>query len=242
MKRKLILLNLALVALLALTGWRISEIREKARLRNGSVLGQSVKETATIPEPALKPPDPVMAAEYLEVAEHVLFARDRNPTVEVVVVEKPVPPLPVAHGVLDLGTGPTAILSTASGQPQRAYRVGDRIGEFQLVGATSKELVFQWEDKRIRKTVEELRPAVNAPPAEQAAAPPPAQQAAQSQSKVVGASPAAKAAPSEIDMGAGLRACQPDDTSPPGTVTGGYRKLVTETPFGKACRWELINK
>jgi hypothetical protein len=32
----------------------------------------------------------------------------------------------------------------------------------------------------------------------------------------------------------------PGDTTPAGTVRDGYRKLVTQTPFGNACRWELV--
>ncbi|MCW5981453.1 MAG: hypothetical protein KIT09_25430 [Bryobacteraceae bacterium] len=238
MKRKLHLLNLALAALLALTGWRIWQVRKNAEVRSASLAAQEVKPAAAIPEPALDPPAPATAADYIEVAGRVLFTRDRNPEVEVVVIERPVPPLPVAYGVLDLGAGPTAILSAASGEPQRAYRVGDRIGEFRLLEATPRELVFGWEDKRIRKRVEDLKPEESAPAA-QAAAPPP-QQPPPSQTKVVGASPASKAAPSAIDMGGGLRACQPDDASPAGTVSGGYRKLVTETPFGKSCRWEPV--
>jgi hypothetical protein len=237
LKRKLHLLNLALAALVALAGWRIWQIHERARIRSEAVLGQTVQPAPALPAPVLQPPQPASAIGYIDIAQNLLFSRDRNPTVEVAVVEKPLPPLPVAHGVLDLGSGPTAILSEASGKEQRAYRVGDQIGEFKLVLATPTALEFEWETKRIRKTMEELKPEETveaAPPPPQAAQPPP-----QAQSSVVGTS-ASKAAPSEIEMGTGLRACQQDDTSPPGTVSGGYRKVVTETPFGKACRWELI--
>ena len=47
-------------------------------------------------------------------------------------------------------------------------------------------------------------------------------------------------APPGVDIGAGLHACQPGDTSPPGTIAQGMRKLVTKTPFGDTCRWELL--
>ena len=46
--------------------------------------------------------------------------------------------------------------------------------------------------------------------------------------------------PSDIEMGPGMKACQPDDNSPAGTVVGKYRKVVSHTPFGAACRWESI--
>jgi hypothetical protein len=34
-----------------------------------------------------------------------------------------------------------------------------------------------------------------------------------------------------------MKACQPGDTSPAGTVVDGYKKIVEQTPFGPACRW-----
>ena len=43
------------------------------------------------------------------------------------------------------------------------------------------------------------------------------------------------------ETGTGIKGCQPGDNSPAGAVVDGYRKLVTETPFGKSCRWEKIN-
>jgi hypothetical protein len=39
-------------------------------------------------------------------------------------------------------------------------------------------------------------------------------------------------------MGNSTRACVPGDTTPPGTVQDGLRKVVSKTPFGESCRWE----
>jgi hypothetical protein len=43
-----------------------------------------------------------------------------------------------------------------------------------------------------------------------------------------------------VDTGGGIRACAPGDTAPAGTMSDGYRKIVSETPFGKVCRWEKV--
>ena len=43
-----------------------------------------------------------------------------------------------------------------------------------------------------------------------------------------------------VDTGGGIRACTAGDSAAPGTVSDGYRKIVSETPFGKVCRWEKL--
>jgi hypothetical protein len=42
------------------------------------------------------------------------------------------------------------------------------------------------------------------------------------------------------DVGGGYHTCLPGDTSPPGTVVDGLKKLVNTTPFGVTCRWEPV--
>jgi SAM-dependent methyltransferase len=43
-----------------------------------------------------------------------------------------------------------------------------------------------------------------------------------------------------VDIGAGRRACVKNDSTPPGAVVDGLRKVVTESPFGPVCRWEPV--
>jgi hypothetical protein len=239
-KRRLLLLNFALLVLLGLTGWRIWQTWEQARAREGTVLGQAPEPVPAPPAPAVEVPEPVVAADYIDIAELLIFVSDRNPFIEIdVAPPKPLPPMPVAHGVLDLGSGPTAILSERAGDPQQGYRAGDYVGDLLLVGVTVRELIFEWEGEHVRRTVNELRPETEDQP--RAATPSPTAPAvAKPKSTVLSASPASKARPSEIGMGGGDRACQQGDTSPPGTVTDGYRKVVTESPFGLSCRWVPI--
>jgi hypothetical protein len=240
--RKLQALNLALLVLLGLVTYRIWQRREQAQTRASSVLRTPLESVQAIPEAPLRPPEPARASDYITVAENLLFARDRNPNVVLELdAPKPVPAMPFVHGVLDIGSGPTAIMSEASGKAQRGYRAGERIGEFTLVSVTSTDLVLEWEGKQIRKTVEELKPDEKAAPAPAAAAQPPAPEAVNpAKTSIVAAAPTALAAPGTVELGGGIRACQPGDTSPPGTVSGGFTKVVTESPFGKTCRWEPV--
>ncbi len=236
MSRKLLLLNLALAVLVVAVGWQIRGAIRRGEERRSAVAGPPPPPAAVNPAPPLMPPPPAVAAAYFGVADRLLFVPDRNPAVVIEAAPpKPMPPLPVAHGILDLGAGPTVILSDTANGAQRGYRVGEQYGDFRIVQITASSVVFEWEDERVRRTLEEMKPKESvAPetagrPAVRPAKPKPA-------ANVIGGED--KPGPSDIDMGGGIRACKPGDDSPPGTVVGGYRKVVSQTPFGRVCRWE----
>ena len=242
MKQRLWLLNLTLLGLVIYAGMAFRDRWEQFRRREAALLSGSLKPE---PTPALTPIPPVQpstAGTYIEVAQKMMFVRDRNP---VVILDppppppppKPMPAFPVAYGVIDLGDGPTAILSDKPGAQHRGYRPGDMIGEFKLLAMNNKEILFEWEGQKIHKLIEELQDkraiALAAAQAVEAAnnaatqAPPP---------------PAANAPPPKPGPGTSLgnntKACIPGDTSPAGTVVDGMRKVLTKTPFGESCRWE----
>src|ERR1035438_9422563 len=69
----------------------------------------------------------------------------------------PVPPLPFYHGQMRLpGEGPIVILSETARAAHQAVHPGETIGPFKLLEATSQELAFGWQDKIIRKNLDEL--------------------------------------------------------------------------------------
>ena len=85
MKRKLWLLNFVLLALIVAAGWylRVRWLEEQAREKQ--IWSQQLKPAPPPPVSALVAPAPVQAASYLDVAQKLLFSKDRNPNVEVVV-------------------------------------------------------------------------------------------------------------------------------------------------------------
>lgn len=238
MRRKLILLNLALAALVGAAGWQIRAKWEQARAREHRILAQAAPPaTMATPAPAAAP-QPVQAAGYLEVAEKLLFAKDRNSTVVIEeTAPKPMPPLPAAHGVLDFGGGATVILSEKQGAQQRRYMAGDQVGEFKIVSVSTRELVFDWEGQEIRKAVEELVDR-KTPTEPVAAAPAPAAAPPTAMSKTIATQP--EPTGPGIDVGGPNRACSPGDTSPAGTVREGYRKAIRPSAVGVACMWEPL--
>jgi type II secretory pathway component PulC len=177
----------------------------------------------------------------------MLFSQDRNPNVVVdVAPPKPLPPLPVAHGMVNFGGGPMVILSERPGAPHRTYSAGEKIGEFTLVAINNDGVVLEFDGREIKKSLQELRGSAEGQPPVQAEQAPPPQQAVTTVETVVQPpaqttveTPSVQSGPGVVISGQ-VRACLPNDPSPPGTVIDGLRKLVNQTPFGKVCRWEPV--
>ena len=66
------------------------------------------------------------------------------------------PAFPLAYGVLMIGDPPTVMLSEAKGKRQRGYRPGDQVGEFKILAVTGADVTFEWQNKKITKTLGEL--------------------------------------------------------------------------------------
>jgi hypothetical protein len=130
--------------------------------------------------------------------------------------------------------GPTVIMSEKSGARHRGIHIGEQIGDFVLRGVNTREISFEWDGKLITRSLEEVierkpEPASAAGGAAVAATP-------AAGSRPAPPAPTGQPAPG-VDIGEGLKACQPGDTSPAGTVVDGMRKVVTPSPFGQVCRW-----
>ncbi|HEY7391861.1 MAG TPA: hypothetical protein VH640_25315 [Bryobacteraceae bacterium] len=241
MNRKLVLLNLALLAVLAYAGWQLRVRWAAAKARAGAELSKRIKPLPPPPFALLPAAPPVVPATYAQIAQQDLFDRSRNPTVEVVVPPppppKPMPPLPVYHGQMNIGSGPMAILSEKANTQHQALHAGESIGQFKLVDVTTEEIDFEWEGKVIRKKVDELLDRTAASAAA-AAAP-----ARTEQPSAPAPTPVAKSAIGPgADTGRGFKVCDPNDNTPVGTVVDGYRKTENATPFGKACRWDPVGR
>ena len=238
MKRRLLLLNLVICALLVATGWRYRQIWREAREREQRVLQVRVAPEKAAPLPPVSPYTPLVAANYFDVAQKMLFARDRNPNV---IYEPPAPPpppppmpaLPAFYGLMTGFGDPGIILSERPGSPQRTYRAGESIGAFKLVAFDNAYITLDWDGTKVERRLDELvakAAAAPAPSAPVAAAAAPA------------AAPVTNVTPSPlgpgVDVGGGFHGCLPNDSTPSGTVQGGLRKVEVQTPFGKSCRWE----
>jgi len=238
---KLRLLDLALLVLAGLLGWQVRREWMDSHARDLALVHGSLPPAKVRGLTPLDKVDPLTAATYIEIALKNLFSQDRNPNVIVdppkPAPEKPVPPFPVAHGVMLWdGIPPTIVLSEKAGGPQKGYQAGEAIGQWKLVSVDSSFVDLEWDGKEFKKRIDELidrtpiaeasQPAAPSKPAPAAAAPKPLSSSAHTGHAA------------EMGAGSGLKACYPDDPSPEGTVVDGMKKVISATPFGNVCRWE----
>jgi len=244
LNRKLWLLNFVLIAAIASGVWRVRKESRDFNIREKATLSKKVAIPPAPPAPPATPAPVVAATSYLDIAQKMLWSRDRNSQVIVDPPKppdppKPLPPLPSVHGVMNLGDGPIVMMSEKPGSRDRGIRPGEMIGDFKLIAVDSEELTLGYENRTVKKKLQELidRGEDSGAPA----ASPAISRNGYPSSASTPATPAPVGKPEPgVVLSEGMNACQAGDPSPAGTVVNGMRKVVSPTPFGQACHWEAV--
>jgi hypothetical protein len=243
LKKRLVLLNLVLLATLVLLGWQLRQKVRQAKQRETAMLSKTIPAAPVPGVAALPKRSPLDATAYQDTVAKNLFSKDRNPSP---IPDPPAPPpppppqpaFPVVRGVmLWNGAPPTAVMSVQKGSTeQHGYHPGDKVGEWKIVSVDNKYIGLEWNGQQFLKRIDEL---IDRTPIVMAEAPAP-----QSTVQATPAAPSKNLSETKngqgADMGADYRGCVADDKSPPGTVVDGRKKMVNETPFGSVCRWEPV--
>jgi hypothetical protein len=242
LNRKLLILDVVLVAVLAYAGVQFRNMWLAAKAREAAELN---KRFPAVPAPLFPPmatPPAVMATSYAEIPGKFLLDPSRNPNVPIEPPPpppppKPWPPLPVYHGQMNLGDGAGlfAILSVTNAAPHEAIHRGETIGQYKLLDVNREGIDLEWEGKKVHKTLYEVTDHGS-----------PQQQADAAPQRAV-AAPAPVQAHAEVPLGPGadtgrdnIKICQPYDSNPAGTIVDGYRKVFKPSPFGNYCYWEPV--
>lgn len=245
MSRKLWVLNVLLLALIAAGAWQSTTRWKQREADQRRFLAQApaAEPAPVVVLPVL--PARVAPASYLDIASQLLFSKDRNPTV--VIEETPkkqMPALPRYYGSMNFGSGPRVVLASAAGQPQKTFQLGDQVGEFKLLAVTNTEVVFEWDGKKVpakMADLKDLEPAKEAPAAQAVKGVDQPVQPAGSV-KTMGTSVSTDTSKPGEKFGSDdkYRVCQAGDKSAAGAIVDGYRKAVFKTVFGEGCRWEKV--
>ena len=240
MNRKLAILNAVLALVVIYGGVQLRREYQAAKAREAALRAVRISPAPTPPWGPLPNDAPVLPSGYKDVAMKNLFHPSRDPNVPVELPPPPPPPppmpaLPGYHGQMNLGDGPMALLVEKPGMAEKAVKPGDTIGQFRLVDVNTSEITFAWTfngelaRRSLREVTDSTAQAAAGPdarPSPAASAPPP---------------PVIKSAigPGEL-TGQGTKTCDPNDSTPAGTVVGGFRKTVGRTPFGSFCVWDPV--
>lgn len=254
MKNKLLLLNALLLGVFVLGASELYRQWIEAEARYARI--EQAERVVPLPNfPAPSERAQIRPAQFMPVVERMLFSKDRNPVVEVVVEEAAVeqrPDLPLLAGLADFGDGPRALMAAASSGTPQWLETGDKVGDFVFEGLDGQKVKLSWKGEEFTVAQEQLagsmvrrepkatkkastRPAANAPAA-----------AAQAQAPANLAANAPQAIGGEYKIGKELRpgvfAADPKDDSPDGTTFkhadgATYVKTVRRTPFGTQTWW-----
>jgi hypothetical protein len=259
MNGRLAVLNLALAMSILASGYKLRQNYLEDQAERQAFLRRQVAALVVPAAPLLAGAKPIQASTYLPVAERLLFSKDRNSNVIIEVVAAPpppppppVPPFPAAFGMIGFGGEVVVLLADTTGK-QKGYHLGDAVGPFKLSGIRGDELTLEWNGQEFKKSVTELK-KLQAPTAAAEAAGASREKAEADFRRIDSGNrqypppttPEQREQILRVDRGPGLniggpdRACDPNDKAPAGTVQGGFRKVVTPSPFGGICIWEPV--
>ena len=237
-RRELILIIGGLIALNALLGWLVvrcwKEYRRSIEWLSRPVAPQSAPTSASGPNRGGQP------ASFVDIVDRNVFSPLRGSVpAQAREEEAKAPKPPLLFGTMDLGSGRFALMSPGDQSPPISKRVlpGAEIGGYKLVSIGTSNVVIEWQDKRI--TLEITAPAL-------ALRVPGAIERTANVRTTTGVTPASSTgATPTIVTGSGLgasagRTVQPGGLPdvPVGTVVGGKRKVLVQTPFGPTTQWE----
>jgi hypothetical protein len=254
MNRKIVLLNLALLALAGALGWQARRHYLEMKAHEREILLRSAQARQVLAPPPLPQPAPVAPVQYIDVAQRTLFAKDRNPNVildppPLPPPEKPIPPMPTYYGQIGF-VDPPVIFLTIGNAAQKRFQAGDKVGDFKLVSFDRDTITLGWNDKRVERKLDDLKSKVDQAPqgpvagSYQAPALPSSSTGGSggSRVKVLGGSSSdpvrADSTVGDTISGSDFRGCVMNDSTPAGAVVNGYRKVVTRTLMGNSCYWE----
>ena len=243
MNRKLILLNAVLLLVVVYGGVQLRNQYQSAKARQAALRAVRIPPAPAPPFVPLPNDAPVLPSGYKDVAMQDLFHPSRNPNVEVPPPPAPPPPppmpdLPRYHGQMNLAGELITLLVEKPGMQEKAIKPGETIGQFKLVDVNTSEITFAWTfngelARRSLSSMMDNTAAAGAAAGASDARPstaPSAPQAPQIKSAI---------GPGEL-TGMGTRLCDPNDSTPAGSVVGGFRKTEGRTPFGSFCVWDPV--
>jgi hypothetical protein len=243
-RREQILTIVGLVGLNILLGWFLARLWKDYRSRT-----QWLYTTA----PAQPPATPVASANqagqpqsFVEIVDRSVFSPLRGSPPAQPQEQAKAPKPPFLFGTMNLGNGWFALMAPGDEPSPVSKRVlpGEEIGGYKLVSIGTSNVVLQWQDKKITMDISEsaLRvpgnvektagASVRSAPVSTAGSPAASTMRSVSPVSVVGPPPSVRQV---TPPGA-----SPD--APPGTVVGGRRKVLVQTPFGTMVQWQEVGQ
>jgi hypothetical protein len=243
-RREQILTIVGLIGLNILLGWFLGGLWKDYRNRTQWLYAAAPAEPSSAPAAALNQAGQPQS--FVEIVDRNVFSplRGSPPPQPPEEVKPPKPPL--LFGTMNLGNGWFALMAPGDEPSPISKRVlpGEEIGGYKLVSIGTSNVVLAWQEKKITLDISESARRVpgnaertgnasaRSGPGATAGSPAATTMRPVAPVSVVGRSPAGP----QI----GPPGAPPD--APPGTVVGGRRKVLVQTPFGTMVQWQEVGQ
>jgi len=176
---------------------------------------------------------------FVEIVDRNLFSPLRGAAPPQPAEAAKAPKLPILFGTMDLGNGRFALMSPADQSPPLSKRIlpGEDIGGYKLLTVGASNVVLEWQEQQI--TLEITEPTSHSPSN--------VERTANLRSGATGGgTPSQVSTVGSVSGGANpstaasLGAPAGPQDVPAGTVVGGKRKVVVQTPFGSSVQWQDV--
>ena len=240
-RREQIFIIGGLIALNVLLGWFVGRLWNDYRSR-----AHWVYASASAPIAATHAAGSNRAGQpqsFAEIVDRNVFSPLRGSPPPQPEEEAKAPKLPLLFGTMDLGNGRFALMAPGDQPSPVGKRVlpGEEIGGYKLVSIGISNVVLERQEKKITLDISE---SVRHLPGiiEKTASPSP--HVAPVTTATSTANPATIVAPLHAGASTTPAGSSPRDALanvPEGTVVGGKRKVVVQSPFGPVVQWQDVN-
>jgi len=235
-RREQILIVAGLIGVNILLGWFLTRLWKDYRRRTQWLyVGAPVQPSAT---PAPGPNNEGPPQSFVEIVDRNVFSPLRGTPPPKPPEEAKAPKPPVLFGTMNLGDGWFALMAPGDQSSPVSKRVlpGEEIGGYKLVSIGTSNVVIEWQEKKT--TLDVTESARQFPGVIEKTASPGARSA---QITTAGSAPkSATITPSSLGAASNSAAQSPPPDVPAGTIIGGKRKVVFETPFGTKVYWQDV--
>lgn len=241
-RREQILIIGGLIGLNILLGWVLGRLWKDYRSRTqwlyAGAPAQSLAPLAAGSNQAGQPQS------FVEIVDRNVFSPLRGSPPPQPQEEAKAPKLPTLFGTMNLGDGRFALMAPGDQPSPVGKRVlpGEEIGGYKLVSIGTANVVLEWQEKKITLDISESTrhvPGIVEKTANPSPHPSPITTAGSTVNAGTTVAPLSGGASTSAARSS-PRGAFPD--VPEGTVVGGKRKVVVQTPFGPVVQWQEVGQ
>ena len=241
-RREQILIIVGLIGLNVLLGWFLGRLQKDYRSRT-----QWLYAGAPAQPPATRAAGSNQAGppqSFVEIVDRNVFSPLRGTPPPQPQEEPKAPKPPFLFGTMNLGKGRFALMAPGDQPSPVSKRVlpGEEIGGYKLVSIGTSNVVLEWQEKKITLDISES-PSRGPGNVEKTASPRAGAGATAGNpapAVLRPITPVSVGGPPSLVPQLSPPGVSPD--APEGTVVGGRRKVVVQSPFGPLVQWQEVGQ